>query len=261
MPQELVGVMGPYWHDGITSIAYLAGATQRVSVSPRVIVLPYHEPISMARRIATLDIMSGGRVILAFGVGHAQREFEVLGVPFQDRGKIADEYLDAMIELWTKEEPYFEGTTVNFGDIVFDPKPIQRPHPPIWIGGHSKAAMRRAARYDGWIVPHYSSVPSPPDVPTSLDYIRSQSVFGDQTRPFDVAMDIENLAVDEVPGSKVTLRGLMEGTGKEELIDSIGRLRDLGITSTKLTDPTTSSLEEYLDYIGWVSEEVIPHFQ
>jgi probable F420-dependent oxidoreductase len=261
MPRELVDVMGPYWHDGITSVAYLAGATQRVSVSPRVIVLPYHEPISMARRIATLDIMSGGRVILAFGVGHAQREFEVLGVPFQDRGRIADEYLDAMIELWTEEEPRFQGTTVNFGGIVFDPKPVQRPYPPIWIGGYSKAAMRRAARYDGWIVPHYSSVPTRPDVRTSLAYIRSQSVFGDQMRPFEVAMDIENLAVDEEPMSSMTVRDLRAGRGKQELIDSIGLLGDLGVTSTKLTDPTTSSLEEYLDYIGWVSEEIIPHFQ
>jgi probable F420-dependent oxidoreductase len=260
MPGELVDTMGPYWHDGMTSVAFIAGATQRVSVSAQVIVLPYHHPVAMARRIATLDVVSGGRVRLAFGVGHAEREFAALGVPFHDRGALADEYLDAMVELWTKEEPCFRGRTVAFGGILFEPKPVQKPYPPIWIGGGSKAALRRAARYDGWIVPHQSWLRTRPDVPECLEYIRSQAAYGDETRPFDVAMDLEILITDEDLHSNGSARALTEGRRKQELIDAIRRLHDVGVTWTKLPDPRASTFEEHLDYVDWVSEEIIPHF-
>src|SRR3546814_17399764 len=100
--------------------------------------------------VSTLDLLSGGRLRLSIGVGHAEHEFEVLGVPYAQRGQVADEHLAAMIELWTNDRPSFHGKHVRFDDIAFEPKPVQQPHPPIIVGGNSTAAMRRAARHDGW---------------------------------------------------------------------------------------------------------------
>ena len=130
---------------------------------------------------------------VSIGVGHAEREFEILRVPFHERGKLTDEYLEAIIELWTSDAPEFHGTYVDFADMAFEPKPVQQPHPPIWIGGNSRAAMRRAARHDGW----YPWLITADEIPACLDYVREQPGFAERTRPFDVALPLTTLAVDE----------------------------------------------------------------
>ena len=105
----------------------------------------------MARMGATLDQMSNGRFIFGVGVGWAQREFEALGVPFHQRGAITDEYLAAIKELWTNDIASFEGKYVSFHDVQTGPRPKRSPHPPIWVGGSSDGALRRAVRFgDGW---------------------------------------------------------------------------------------------------------------
>ena len=101
VPDDMVELMGSHWSHAMTVMSFLAGATSRILVDASVLVLPYHQPVVLAKAVATLDVLSGGRVRLSIGVGHAEREFEVLGVPFHERGAIADEYLAAMIELWT----------------------------------------------------------------------------------------------------------------------------------------------------------------
>jgi probable F420-dependent oxidoreductase len=115
-------------------------------------VAPHRPAVLTAKILSTIDVLSGGRLIVGVGAGWLKEEFEALGAPpFAERGAVTDEYLLAFRELWTKNEPRFEGRFVRFTDIIFAPKPVQKPHPPLWVGGESAPAMRRAARIgDGW---------------------------------------------------------------------------------------------------------------
>ena len=133
-------------------LAFLAGQTSRIGLGTSVMIVPHRNPLVAAKSIATLDVLSGGRVILGVGVGWLREEFEVLDLPpFDERGAVTDEYLRAFIELWTSDNPSFHGKYVQFDDISFLPKPVQKPHPPIWIGGESRPAIRRAAQLgNGW---------------------------------------------------------------------------------------------------------------
>jgi alkanesulfonate monooxygenase SsuD/methylene tetrahydromethanopterin reductase-like flavin-dependent oxidoreductase (luciferase family) len=97
--------------------------------------------------VSSLDALSGGRVLLGIGVGWLATESAMLGVPFAERGAMTDEYLSAMRELWTRREPSFAGKYTTFSDLIFEPKPLQQPHPPFWVGGHSQAALRRAVEF------------------------------------------------------------------------------------------------------------------
>ena len=140
------------WPEQITTLAWLAGITERIKLVTSVMIIPYRNPILTAKMLSTLDMLSKGRLILGAGVGWMEEEFELLDAPpFAERGAVTNEYLQAFIELWTNDDPKFEGKYVNFSDITFLPKPVQKPYPPIWIGGQSKPAIRRAAHIgDCW---------------------------------------------------------------------------------------------------------------
>ncbi len=136
----------------ITALSFLAGATEKVRLATSVLIVPHRNPLVAAKALATLDLLSQGRLIVGIGVGWMREEFEALGIPpFEERGAVTDEYIQAFKELWTSENPSFEGKYIGFSDITFLPKPAQKPHPPIWVGGESRRAIRRAARYcDAW---------------------------------------------------------------------------------------------------------------
>lgn len=137
--------------DSLVALANVAARTTTIRLGTGVLVLPHHNPVLLAKALTTLDLVSGGRLIAGFGGGYVAAEFRALGVPFADRGRITDEYLDAIRTLWTDELPRFSGRFAAFDGIRFEPKPRQRPHPPIVIGGHAGPALRRAARLgDGW---------------------------------------------------------------------------------------------------------------
>ena len=137
----------------LAMLCYLAGCTSRIRMGPFVLIVPYREPIFTAKIISTLDNVSGGRLILGVGVGWMEEEFKTLGLDtFHQRGKVTDEYLRIYKELWTKDVPEFQGEYSKFSGIRFEPKPVQKPHPPIWVGGNTRAALRRAATLgDGWM--------------------------------------------------------------------------------------------------------------
>lgn len=134
------------FYEPFTTLAWLAGETERVGLATTVTVLPYRHPLQIARVSANLDRLSGGRFILGVGLGWAKQEYEALGVPFEHRGAIANESLEAIRALWTNEVASYEGRFFRFRDVHTGPLPVTRPHPPIWVGGDSRAAMRRAAR-------------------------------------------------------------------------------------------------------------------
>jgi probable F420-dependent oxidoreductase len=155
-PYEATGIFdvpaNEYYLEPLTVLTYLAGMTRRIRLGTGVLVLPYRNPILLAKTVASLDVLSGGRTILGVGVGWMAEEFRALGLEtFEQRGAVTDESIRLVRELWTQEEPRFKGRFFHVEDIRFYPKPIQKPHPPIWIGGHSPAAMRRAALLgDAW---------------------------------------------------------------------------------------------------------------
>ena len=137
--------------DSVVALTRVAALTTRLRLGTGILVLPHHNPILVAKTLATLDVISNGRVIAGFAAGYAEPEFRALGVRFDRRGAITDESLRAIRALWTAEEPAFDGRFARFSGIRFEPKPVQRPHPPIVIGGTAPAALARAAREgDGW---------------------------------------------------------------------------------------------------------------
>jgi probable F420-dependent oxidoreductase len=139
-------------HEQLTTAAFIAGKTSRLRLVTSVTVVPHRPAVLLAKMLATIDVLSQGRLTFGVGAGWMREEFEALGLPpFSERGAVTDEYLDACRELWTKDDPRFEGRYVRFGNILFEPKPVQKPHPPIWVGGESGPALRRTARLgDGW---------------------------------------------------------------------------------------------------------------
>jgi probable F420-dependent oxidoreductase len=136
----------------LVTMSFLAGATHRIRFVTSVMIAPYRSPVVTAKMLASLDVLSRGRVTLGLGVGWMKEEFDNLGCPpFHDRGLVTDEYILAFRELWSSECPSFQGKYCSFSDIIFSPKPVQKPTIPIWIGGHSKRALRRAGQLgDGW---------------------------------------------------------------------------------------------------------------
>lgn len=142
LPEDYAARMGTHWSDCIGTMSWLAALTERVNVLSHAYVLPYRHPLIAAKQFATLDHLSGGRAIVGIGGGHVEPEFEKLGVDFHRRGKLVDERLPVLAA--ALEQEYVDG----FGA---KPRPAQQPRPPIWIAGSSPAAVRRAARYEGWL--------------------------------------------------------------------------------------------------------------
>jgi probable F420-dependent oxidoreductase len=147
-------------------LGVVAGATETLRLVTSVLILPYRNPVLTAKTVASLDVLSGGRVVLGVGVGWLKEEFEALhSPPFGRRGAVTDEWLAIFKQLWTQSPATFKGKFYEYADIRCEPLPLQKPHPPIWVGGHSAAALRRTARHaDGWHpVGAVAASPLPPD--------------------------------------------------------------------------------------------------
>ena len=157
-------------------MAFVAGQTRTLRLVTSVMILPYRNPVVTAKALATIDVLSGGRVTVGVGVGWLREEFEALGAPdFDRRGAVSDEYLRIFKALWTECPASFAGRFYRFDGVRCLPPPVQKPHPPIWVGGHSQAALRRAARFgDGWHpVGANPAVPlRPPELGALLEELR-----------------------------------------------------------------------------------------
>jgi probable F420-dependent oxidoreductase len=254
MPDWEVPRLGPYWMHALSVMAFILGATRRIRVDATVLVMPYHHPVELAKAVATMDVLSGGRVNVSLGVGHAEQEFRVLGAPFATRGRWTDEALRVMETCWANPVPTFHGEFFDIEGVAFEPAPVQRPRPPIWIGGNSRAALRRAARYDGW-QPNPVTM-KPAEVPESLEYLRSQPEYAGKEDTFDVHFLVGWLG-DELPrfgdASEATRRSM-----KDQLIEGVKQLASYGITTMSVPALGAQSKGEYLESLQWFSSEVIP---
>jgi probable F420-dependent oxidoreductase len=259
MPIEHVELMGPQWPHALGAMSFFAGCTTRIRVSSSVIILPIHNPIELAKEVATLDVLSGGRVLIAVGLGSdLPREFDIFHVRMDERASRTDEYLQAMIELWTSDNPAFHGQYVDFDAIAFEPKPRQRPYPPIWIGGNSRPAMRRAVRFgDGW-QPWQTTVD---DLPRCLEYMRRQPEFEARTRPLGIYLMLDNPQVDDDHRPLDGSTGRPDMRVASEYVDLIGRMEAAGVTRVFVPLPPASSLTAYLEQLQYFSEDIMSHFR
>jgi probable F420-dependent oxidoreductase len=252
IPNEHVELSGPHFFHAAAAQGYFAGATKRIRINSSIAILPLQHPIVTAKALATLDWMSSGRIVATFGVGWLAKEFEILGVPFHERGRMSDEYLAAIIELWTKDSPVFAGKYVSFENVAFEPKPVQKPHLPIWMGGDSDAALRRTARFaSGW----WPFLTKPSEIGARIAYIQSQPTW--KGGPLEVMYGLATARVGEghvvVDDPKAR-----PGMSAQEIVDQLGELSDQGVTMSSVPIPPMPSIDAYLDYAQWVIEEIKP---
>lgn len=253
MPPDQFEYSGRFWFHSTTAQAAIAGATKRILINSCVTILPLQHPIALAKALATADWFSNGRMAVTFGLGSMRQEYDYFGVPFHERGAIANEYLEAIIALWTQDTPSFEGKYVQFRDIGFDPKPVQKPHLPIWIGGDSEAALRRAARYGaGWIISYRTD---PKDIPARIDYIKSQPAW--KERPFDVMFGLGTTRLTTGHAPRNDPKG-QPGMNAQEIVDQLSWYKQLGVNYSSVPIPPMADAEAYLDYAQWVIEEIKP---
>lgn len=231
---KLTAITGGARHEQLTAIAFLAAKTSRLRFVTAIMVAPYRPAVLTAKIISTIDILSGGRITVGVGTGWMKDEFEAVGAPdFSKRGRVTNEYLAAMQTLWTQETAAFEGEYVSFPELHFEPKPTQKPYPPIWVGGLSDAAMRRAARFgDAWY-------PVPSDQALPLDTLSRMRDGMARLREFteaagrDPASVAVSLRVHEygeglAPQANNGERQLFSGSWADIIAD-LEQLRELGL--------------------------------
>lgn len=251
--------------DQLTLLAYIAAVTSTVRLLTSVMVLPHRNAVLSAKMLASIDVLSGGRLTVGCGVGWMREEFEALEAPpFDMRGAVGNEYIAAFKELWTSERPSFKGEYVNFSDLVFGPKPTQKPHPPIWIGGESPAALRRAARLgDGWY-----PIASNPTYPVAtaaqfsdaLGRLRSYAE-GAGRDPAEIDLAYSVGAIDTRGERQLADGARRPFTGTlARIAEDIGEFGELGVRHI-MVGFRGRSPEETLDGMAQFASDVVPRVQ
>lgn len=245
------GFLEPY-----TLLAYVAAVTKAVRLGLTVIILPYRNPIVQAKMLACLDVLSGGRLICGVGVGWLEKEFQVLQASYADRGAVSDEYLEIFKVLWTEDQPEFHGTFYAFDGITMYPKPRQQPSIPIWVGGHSRRAIRRAIRYgDGW----HPTRQTPEFVRQHLAYLRQESERSGRD-PDRLVISLKRALhfTDIGLSGQVSSHSSNAVIGTtQEVIDDVRRCQNIGIQQLTF-DYRTGRMDEMLKIIEHFAAEVVP---
>jgi probable F420-dependent oxidoreductase len=252
VPREHVELSGPHYFNAATAMAYWAGATETIRVNSCIAILPLQNPIITAKSLSTMDWLSSGRVTVTFAVGWLKGEFDALGVDYHQRGAITEEYIQAIIELWTKEKPEFEGKYVSFRDVAFEPRCVQKPHLPVWFGGDADAVLKRTARYaSGW----WPFLTKPEDIPARIDFIKSQPDYNGRLDDVYYGMATSRVGEGHVAQADPRAR---PGMTRQEIIDRLFWLKELGVTWSSVPIPKVQDIEAYCDYARWVAEEIMP---
>ncbi len=240
----------PYY-EPLTMLTYVAANTTSIGLGTSVLVLPYHNPIRLAKVAATLDVLSKGRLMLGVGVGVIEEELEAMGSSFKDRGAISDEAIAIMKELWTKEDPSFQGKYHRFTGMKFTPKPVQKPHIPIVIGGTSRAAIRRAARSGTtW----HPTALAPQALAEGMDYLKEQAVKAGRD-PSDISV-----SVSAAIGSTHNHNRYSLGEEPEEILERSQKYQEMGLERL-LISPNTRDQSQLRPIMEMLAEVVIPVVQ
>ena len=237
----------PYY-EPLTVLTYVAAVTSTIGLGTSVLVLPYHNPIRLAKVAATLDVLSGGRVMLGVGVGVIEEELEAMGSPFAERGAISDEMIAVMKELWTEDDPSFLGKYHSFSGMKFTPKPVQKPHIPIIIGGTSKAAIRRAAR--SGTVWHPTGL-SPQTLAEGMDYLKEQAVKAGRD-PSEISVSISAAIGNTHNHNRYSL-----GEDPEEILERSQKYQEMGLERL-VVSPNTRDQTQLRPIMEMLAEVVIP---
>src|SRR5919106_1487299 len=262
IPHSAVDRFGSMFYEPLTVLGFAAACTSRIRLGTTVIILPYRNPLVTAKVLATLDVLSGGRVTAGMAGGRREGEFKALGVPFQERGALSDEYIAAFKALWTQDKPAFRGQYVRFENLAFEPKPVQKPHIPIWIGGNSRRAIRRAvALGDCW----HPTRPRVEDVKAGMAYLRE--VCAQRGRDPHSLMIAVRQPLKFYNGAEASIRRrpLLGSTPK--IIDDIGHYRDAGVQYMMLDTFYSSpelehqTVEDMFETIERFAANVMPKIQ
>lgn len=247
----------PYYHP-LATLSYLAATTRRVILGTSVLVLPYHNPVALAKYAATLDCMSNGRVVLGIGVGAMTEEFAALGIPMSERASLTNEGIRVMQELWTNPAPSYHSRRWKFDDLRFAPKPVQQPHIPLWIGGASPGALRRAARRgNGW---HPSGV-TPEQY--AADRRQVQELAQQAGRDPDAltwSARVEVAAANGPSSDRAANRARIPGNDPEQTAQSIAAYRDAGVQHLVLA-LNTGSPDRIRELMENLATQTIPQFR
>ena len=259
---DFPGAVSGEYMEQLTLLGFLAGVTSSVRLVTSVIIVPHRNPLVAAKALATLDVLSRGRLVVGVGVGWMREEFEALNLPpFEERGAVTDEYIRAFKELWTSDDPHFEGRYVSFDNIQFLPKPVQKPHPPIWVGGESRPALRRTAELaDGWY-PLGSNPTFPMGTPEQLAAgLERLAVYARRfgREPSDIET-IYRTHQFELTGSAAGSDRLSFVGNAEQVAGDIRQYERMGVSSLVLDfQRQTEDLNEMLDRMERFASEVWP---
>ncbi|MCW7989278.1 F420-dependent oxidoreductase [Streptomyces platensis subsp. clarensis] len=252
IPRRLAEAMSTVWYDPVATLAHLAAVTERVRLLSHVAVVGLRHPLITAKQYATLDRLSGGRLILGVGAGHVPEEFEALGVDFGRRGAVLNETVEALkVALGPDEFPKFAGERFAFEGLGQAPRPVQTPRPPIWVGGSSPAAVRRAAeRGDGWL----PQGDRREQLPGQIARLRRLREAAGIEEPVVIGTIAEPLYVGE-PGWAVGRRTL--SGAPERIADSLREYRAMGVQQIQVRFRSRSR-EELTDQMLAFGAEVAP---
>ena len=257
VPHDAGVIYHDHMLDPLAMLPWLAGVTERIALGTSVVILPYRSPIPVAKLLASVDVLSGGRLIVGVAIGWLEGEFAALGVPFRERASRSDEALELMRALWTEEQPKLTTRRHHLENLQVSPLPLQKPRPPLWIGGNSEGAFRRVARLgDGW---HASSMNADALRQGKENVLRFWNEARRDGEPawslrIPILLDgVHRAAVD----SKL-LRGRHTLTGSvQRVIDELGAFKALGVSHVAL-EVSYTTYPAILETIDVVAEDIRP---
>jgi probable F420-dependent oxidoreductase len=222
--------------DPIETLTFVAAITNKVRLGTSVLVLPFHTPIELARRLATLDVLSGGRAEIGVGLGWSRDEFEAAGTPFERRGPRADEFLQAMVAIWTENPVGFKGEFYQIPESMIGPKPVQRPHPPIYVGGTGEATLKRSVKHaSGW---NPSGIPSIEWLEKEIGRLRELAAESGRST-IDIVLRGVGYVLDRSPGpDRMPTIGTLD-----EIREDLRKIREIGVSEIIYSPPE----------IGWIN--------
>ena len=241
IPLATAPVRGARYYDPLATFGYFAAVTEQIRFATHVLVLPYHHPLEVAKRYGTLDLVSGGRLILGVGVGSLEEEFDLLGVDFPGRGPVFEDGLRALRAVLGRREPAYEGSHYRIGGFVVDPCAVQA-RVPIWLGGRSARSLRRALLFgDGWDPFRYGLE----ELEALLPEAREWPAWRERTEPFDIVLSPERALDVTTPA------------GRDEAVATLARFRGAGATAMNLRF-RSMSCDHYLEQLEAFRDRVAP---